>query len=157
MIWVKRFLILALIALVVIQFIRPDKNEGDYASLDSFIAETKPSQEVQGILKTACYDCHSNQTKYPWYAEVAPVSLWLDQHIEDGKRHLNFADWDKYSAKRKDHKLNEVIDEVSEGDMPLASYTLIHHDADLTDQQVDMLLNWAKVARLNYSSGLQPQ
>ena len=157
MIWVKRFFILALIALVVIQFIRPDKNEGDYASLDSFIAETKPSQEVQEILKTACYDCHSNQTKYPWYAEVAPVSLWLDQHIEDGKRHLNFADWDKYSAKRKDHKLNEVIDEVSEGDMPLASYTLIHHDANLTDQQVDMLLNWAKVARLNYSSVLQPQ
>ena len=73
------------------------------------------------------------------------------------KKHLNFADWDKYSAKRKDHKLDELIEEVEEGEMPLESYTFIHHDADLTEEQVEILLNWAKVARLNYSGAARPQ
>ncbi len=157
MVWIKRFLILALIALVAIQFIRPEKNEGGYESLNTFITETKPTPAVSEIMEIACYDCHSNQTRYPWYAEVAPVSLWLADHIEDGKKHLNFADWDKYSAKRKDHKLDELIEEVEEGEMPLESYTFIHHDADLTEEQVEILLNWAKVARLNYSAVARPQ
>ena len=75
MIWIKRFLMLALVALVVIQFIPVDKNEEGYESLAPFLQETKPTEEVAAILKTACYDCHSNQTTYPWYSNLAPVSL----------------------------------------------------------------------------------
>lgn len=151
MIWIKRFLILALIALIAIQFVRSERNNGGYESLEPFLAETKPSEPVAAILKTACYDCHSNQTHYPWYAEVAPVSFWLHDHIEEGKHHLNFSAWERYSAKQKDKKLDELIEEVSDGEMPLESYTLIHRDAVLTSTETTALLDWAKAARLNYS------
>ncbi|MEH6406301.1 MAG: heme-binding domain-containing protein [Leeuwenhoekiella sp.] len=157
MIWLKRFLILALIALVGIQFIRPEKNNEGYESLKPYITETKPTKAVQQTLQTACYDCHSNQTEYPWYAQVAPVSFFLASHIKDGKRHLNFSDWDKYDAKRKDKKLSDIIEQVEAGEMPLSSYTLIHKDAVLSTQETEALLTWAKVARLNYSSARLPQ
>lgn len=157
MIWIKRFLILALVALVVIQFIPVEKNEGGYESLQPFLNETKPSEEVAGILKASCYDCHSNQTQYPWYSNLAPASFFLADHIEEGKGHLNFSEWESYSVKRKDHKLDELIEEVEHGGMPLESYTLIHGDAKLSAEQTETLINWAKAARLNYSSASQPQ
>ena len=157
MIWIKRFLILALIALIVIQFIPVQKNESGYESLQPFLTETKPSEEVAGILKASCYDCHSNQTQYPWYSNLAPVSFFLADHIEEGKKHLNFSAWDTYNAKRKDHKLEEVIDEVKAGEMPLDSYTLIHQDAKLSESETEALINWAKAARLNYSGAFQPK
>ena len=157
MVWVKRILMLALVALIVIQFIPVEKNEGGYASLDNFLRETRPSEEVAGILKSSCYDCHSNQTQYPWYSNLAPASFFLADHIEEGKEHLNFANWESYSAKRKDHKLDELIEEVEQGEMPLESYTLIHADAELSAEQTEALINWAKAARLIYSEDLQPQ
>ena len=158
MVWFKRFLILALIALVIIQFFRPERNNAGYESLEPFLAETGPSEQVQGILKSACYDCHSNQTDYPWYAEVAPISFWLADHIEEGRHHLNFSAWKGYSAKKKDHKLEELEEEVEHGEMPLESYTFIHGDADLSPEQAQALTDWAKTARLNYSlKASQPQ
>ena len=150
--WVKRFLILALLVLVVLQLVRPDKNDGGYDSLKTFVTETTPTDEVTVILKTACYDCHTNQTKYPWYANVAPFSYWIDEHIEHGKGHLNFAEWGNYSDKRKDHKLEEVIEMVEEKTMPLPSYTWIHKDAILDEAQTAALINWAKLARVQYSA-----
>jgi len=113
--FLKYFFILALIALVVIQFIRPEKNLGGYESVAFFESETKPSQEVRGILKNNCYDCHSNHTNYPWYAEIAPASFWLADHVKDGKKHFNVSDWESYSAKKKDHKLEELFEEVEKG------------------------------------------
>ena len=140
--WIKRFLIVALVALVVMQFIRPDKNEGGYESLSNFLAETKPTPAVEATLQSACYDCHSNQTNYPWYNNIAPVSYWLDEHIIDGKKHLNFAEWGSYSLKKKDHKLEEVAEEVEKGEMPLDEYTWTHGDAKLSEQQIKELVQW---------------
>ena len=157
MIWIKRFLILALLTLIIIQFFPVEKNEGSYESLKTFLSETKPSAEVEGILKASCYDCHSNQTQYPWYSNLAPASFFLADHIEEGKSHLNFSDWGNYTAKRKDHKLEEVMEQVERDEMPLSSYTLIHQDAKLSDSQTEALINWVKAARLNYSAVLQPQ
>jgi hypothetical protein len=149
--WIKRFLMLALLVLVVMQFVRPDKNqEGSYDSVQPFLAETKPIASVEGILKETCFDCHSNQTRYPWYAEVAPVSYWLADHIKDGQKHLNFSDWSAYSVKRKDHKLEELIEMVEEKEMPLDSYTWTHEEANLTDAQIKSIITWAKAARLQY-------
>ena len=150
--WIKRFFILALLALVVIQFIRPEKNDGDYRSLDAFTAETNPSNEVVAIFKSACFDCHSDHTRYPWYAQVAPISFWLDDHIEHGKGHLNFSEWGSYSPKRKDHKLEEVIEMVEEKEMPLPSYTWTHKDAILDEAQIAALINWAKLTRVKYAT-----
>lgn len=146
---------LALIVLIIMQFIRPDKNEGGYVSLDAFLTETKPTPSVATILQSACYDCHSNQTKYPWYNNIAPVSYWLNDHIKDGKKHLNFSDWSSYSARRKDHKLEEIIEEIEKGEMPLDEYTWTHGDSRLTDSQVKELLQWVSIARLQYGPQLE--
>ena len=147
---VKKIAIVLLIVLIGMQFYRPEKNkaEGDYVA--AFEAETQPSVEVKQILKTACYDCHSANTEYPWYDNIAPVSYWLADHIEDGKRHLNFSDWENYDSKKKDHKLEEVIEEVKEGKMPLNEYTWTHADANLSEDQISALLAWANNARANY-------
>lgn len=149
----KYLLLLALLALVVIQFIRPEKNQEGYETVATFEAETKPTTEVAAILKSHCYDCHSNHTIYPWYAEIAPASFWLADHIEDGKKHFNVSDWGSYSVKKKDHKLEELFEEVEEGEMPLDSYTWIH--GDITKEQQKLLLQWAQLARLQYKEGLE--
>ncbi|WP_343486022.1 heme-binding domain-containing protein [Allomuricauda sp. d1] len=141
----------ALIALVVIQFIRPDKNiteNTDYVA--AFEAETAPSVEVKQLLETTCYDCHSDNTTYPWYNNVAPVSFWMAHHVEEGKEHLDFSDWANYSAKKKDHKLEELIEEVEEGEMPLKEYTWTHGEAKLTEAQKKLLMDWAQEARSQY-------
>lgn len=144
--YIKGFLILALIALLVIQFIRPEKNSGDYASIIPFETETQASNTIKGILKTNCYDCHSNSTTYPWYAEIAPVSYWLEEHIVHGKGHFNASDWENYSLKKKDHKLEELVEFVEDDKMPLPSYTWAH--GKLPKEDKDALLQWAKHARV---------
>lgn len=149
----KYVLIIALLALVVIQFIRPDKNIGGYEAVATFEAETKPAEDVRLILKENCYDCHSNHTNYPWYAEVAPVSYWLDDHLRHGKGEFNVSEWGSYSVKKKDHKLEELIEEVKEGHMPLDSYTWIH--GDLSKDEKTLLLQWATLARMQYRGALE--
>lgn len=150
---IKIVLVIALIAFVAIQFIRPEKNNEGYKSVASFEAETKPSEKVASILKESCYDCHSNQTRYPWYSEIAPISLWLDEHIEDGKKHLNFSDWNNYTIKKKEHKLEEFVEMVEDDEMPLQSYTIIH--GNLTEDDKKLLLQWAGLARLQYKHQLE--
>ena len=157
MIWIRRLLVFALVALVLIQFIPINKNEGGYESLEPFLKETKPAAEVAALLKRACYDCHSYQTAYPWYGHVAPASFYLDEHIQNAKQQLNFSEWEQYSAKRKDHKLDELIEEVEREGMPLESYTLVHTEAKLDAAQTEALINWAKTARINYSGAALPQ
>ena len=150
---VKYILIILLVALVIIQFIRPEKNNGGYESVALFEKETNPSAEVALLLKENCYDCHSDQTQYPWYAEVAPFSFWLDEHVEHGKGHFNVSAWDSYSTKKKDHKIEELVEMVEEGEMPLDSYTWIH--GDLTESERKLVLQWAGLVRLQYKNQLQ--
>lgn len=141
--YLKPVLLGLLAVLVLIQFIRPAKNQSDDQTYH--IAKKYPVPEpVQGILKTACDDCHSNYTVYPWYAEIQPVAWWLAGHIEEGKRHLNFSTFTKAGIAVQNHKLEEIIELVSEGKMPLTSYTLIHRDAVLSDRDRDLLTGWAR-------------
>lgn len=157
--WIKRFLVLALVVLVVLQFFRPERNESPdgYANVTAFMQETKPVAEVKAILEGSCFDCHSNHTTYPWYANIAPVSYWLADHVEDGKKHLDFSKWSEYSLKRKDHKLDELIEEVEEGEMPLNSYTWTHEEANLTPEQIQAMITWAKAVRTTYDLKAIPQ
>ena len=142
-------LFLALILLIA-QFFGPEKNEGELASLVPFITETNPPKEVQNILKNACFDCHSNVTKYPWYNTITPVNYWLNGHVKNGKKHLNFSEWNNYSLKKKEHKMDELHEEVAKKKMPLKSYTYTHSDANLTPKQIDAIVNWGKKAQANY-------
>lgn len=153
----KKIALALLGVFVVMQFIRPEKNQDPGDHLAAFLSETNPPAGVRELLKTGCYDCHSNQTEYPWYNNVAPVSYWLAGHVNDGKKHLNFSAWDTYEAKRKDHKLEEVVEMVKEGEMPLNSYTWTHEGARLTQQQREAITAWAQQTRALYALGGRPE
>lgn len=132
-----------IIILVVIQFIRPAKNQSNDHSKDISKVATVPA-DVQAILKTACYDCHSNHTTYPWYDQIQPVRWWVEHHIKEGKQHLNFSEFAAYPKKKQANKLDEIAETIEAGEMPLRSYTIMHKDARLTTQQKDILVKWAE-------------
>jgi len=153
----KKIAIVLLLVLIVIQFYRPIKNtaQGDHTAI--FITETNPPEDVKLILKSTCYDCHSNNTRYPWYNNVAPVSYWLADHVKHGKGELNFSAWGSYSPKKKSHKLEEVVAVIEEVEMPLKEFTWTHAEAKLTDAQKQTLIKWAKQSRVLYQLNQQPR
>lgn len=153
----KKILLILLGLFVAAQFYGPEKNSGDMASMQPFLAETNPPSNVQDILKTACYDCHSNVTRYPWYNNITPVNYWLADHINEGKEHLNFSNWVGNSTKRKDKKMKELIELVDEKEMPISSYTLIHTDAKLSPDEIQAVVDWAKQVRMKYSLEPKPE
>lgn len=138
----KRTFQILLLAFIVIQFIRPTKNKAESVSNNDFSKLYPVPEDVQSILKTSCYDCHSNNTVYPWYAEVQPVAWWLNDHIVDGKKHLNFSEFAGYSLRKQYHKLEETEEMVKKGEMPLNSYLWIHKNAKLSDGQKVTIYNW---------------
>lgn len=139
-----KYLLIALgVILVVIQFIHPARNQSN-DNTNSITTRYAVPEPVMAVLKTSCFDCHSNNTVYPWYANIQPVAWLLADHINDGKRHLNFSEFTKRKIAVQNHKLEEVIEEVKEGEMPLYSYTWIHKDAILTQAQKDLLISWAQ-------------
>ncbi|CAN5746412.1 heme-binding domain-containing protein [soil metagenome] len=138
-----------LIALVIIQFFRPTKNidtSGNLVANDISKAYYVP-QDVQTILENSCYDCHSNNTAYPWYSKLQPVAWWLQDHIDEGKKEINFSEFATYRIGRKYKKLEEIIKEVKEDEMPLSSYTLIHRYAILSSEQKERINKWATSIR----------
>lgn len=146
----KIVLLVFAVLLVGAQFVRPAKNLAPGTpGPDDLTVLRPPSAEVKAVLERACYDCHSNHTRYPWYAEIQPVGWWLANHVKEGKAHLNFSTFGTYPAKRQTRKLNELIDEVEEGNMPLTSYTLTHADARLTPAEIKALTAWAASVRDN--------
>lgn len=140
--------------LIIIQFFRIDKTIKPINTKTDYISVAQTNPEISTILKNACYDCHSNQPTYPWYTNIAPVSWWIKNHINEGSRHLNFSEWETYTSKRKDHKLEECIEMIEEGEMPMNSYTWMHREAKLTNAQRTLLIDWFKADRtkLNYST-----
>ncbi len=138
-----------MIILIALQFYRPERNDAEVRDVASFEKETQPAPLVAGVLQNQCYDCHSNKTVYPWYAEVAPISIWLNNHIEEGNEHFNVSVWDSYTNKKKDHKLEELVEEVEEGKMPLNEYTWLHGGA-LSETEKEAVIQWAKRARTKY-------
>ncbi len=131
------------LVLIAIQFIRPAKNDSA-AGPDDLAAKFPPPPPVRQLLEASCYDCHSNRTHYPWYAQVQPVGWWLAEHINDAKRQLNFSEFAAYDEHHQAKKLLSVSDEVTDRSMPLKSYTWIHRDAKLTDDQIKLLADWAE-------------
>ncbi len=138
----KIILGLLILLLLAIQFIHPARNESNQEFTQDFLHQYQAPLEISEMLKVACYDCHSNNTRYPWYANIQPVAWYLANHIRDGKKDLNFDEFGSYTPKRQQHKLEEIQSQVKKGNMPLASYTLIHRDARLTAAQRDMLVHW---------------
>lgn len=143
-----------MIIFVIAQFFGPEKNDGNLDSITTFIAETDPPTDVLRVLETACYDCHSSKTKYPWYNNITPVNFWLAEHVKDGKKHFNFSTWSAYSLKKKEHKMEELHEEVAEKKMPLDSYTWTHADANLTKEQIAAVVAWGQKVQADYQQQL---
>ncbi|MBT8307157.1 MAG: heme-binding domain-containing protein [Maribacter sp.] len=152
----KKILIGLGILLIIIQFIRPEKNETNDITNDISTKYTVPS-DVNRLLQVSCNDCHSNKTEYPWYANVQPVAWWLDYHVQDGKKHLNFSDFTSLPLFVQNHKFDEIIEMVDEQEMPIPSYTYfgLHSEADLTEEQRTKITDWAK-AQMNYLKETYP-
>ena len=153
----KKIALGLLAILVLLQFIRPARNQSNQAQLNDIFNNYPASDTVQALLRKSCYDCHSNNTRYPWYTEVQPVGLWLQHHVDEGKEELNFSEFSSYPAKKADRKLHEAIEEINEHEMPLSSYTLIHREAKLNDAQRRLIVDWIKGVRSKIGVAAKPQ
>ncbi|HUC82329.1 MAG TPA: heme-binding domain-containing protein [Flavisolibacter sp.] len=143
----KKILLGLLIVFVLIQFIRPEKNNGIAESDNDYTRFVSVPDTVKNILRTSCYDCHSNKTAYPWYGEVAPFSWWLADHIKNGKAELNFSDFSQYRRRRTKSKLSAIAEQVEKKEMPLKSYLLLHTSAELSEGQVKIIKDWTESAK----------
>lgn len=140
----KKILIGIALVVVLAQLYRPERNISATPAGEFDIAKTyNVPQNVQQILDVACYDCHSNNTRYPWYANIQPVASFMANHVDEGKHELNFNEFTKRRVAIQNHKLEEVVEMIKEGEMPISSYTITHTDARLTTEQKQTLINWA--------------
>jgi len=144
----KKILLGLLLAFLLIQLFRPQKNKSEVKQVNDISAVYQIPKETGQLLQTSCYDCHSNNTNYPWYAYIQPVAWWLNDHIVEGKEELNFSEFGTYSLKKQAHKLDELAELVASGDMPLSSYTIIHGNAKLSDAQKKQLTDWANSLKM---------
>jgi hypothetical protein len=152
----KKILIGLGIILLVIQLFRPEKNESDEQTY-AMATKYEVPQELNDILKVSCNDCHSNKTVYPWYVNFQPVAWYLANHVDDGKRHLNFSTFTQLPIAVQNHKFEEMVEMVEEKEMPLHDYTYLglHEEARLTEEQRKMIIDWAK-AQMAYLKNTYP-
>ncbi|MEW5849289.1 MAG: heme-binding domain-containing protein [Myxococcota bacterium] len=132
------------VGLVLLQLIQPERNVATAPSPEDLMATHEVPAAVRTILETACYDCHSDTTRYPWYASIQPIAWLIDHDVREGKTELNFSEFGEYSPQRLAHKLEEIVEETQEGHMPPGIYVLMHPEAALSQQQLAQLKTWAE-------------
>ena len=143
-----RYILLALgIIFVAIQFIRSERNINEQPSPTDIAKAFTVPDSVKVILKNACYDCHSNNTVYPWYSHVQPIGWFLTKHITQGKDELNFSEFGSYSTRKQLSKLEEIEDVINDDIMPLPSYKLMHKDAQFTNDEKALIINWIQISK----------
>ncbi|NHA05541.1 heme-binding domain-containing protein [Mucilaginibacter sp. HC2] len=140
----KPLLGIGTLLLIALQFIPRDHNEAGNTAVNAIDRVYKIPANVSVILKRSCYDCHSDQTDYPWYARLQPVRLMMDRHVRNGKAELNFNTFGTYTARKQRSKLRAIGQSLEEGSMPLSSYTLLHRNAILSQTEKAQLMNWVK-------------
>jgi hypothetical protein len=146
-VWARRVVLLVMAALVVAQFIPVGRTNPPVDAAQTISATTPIPPDVASILDRSCQDCHTSRTVWPWYGQVAPASWFLAHHVNEGRDELNLSDWGRYTARRKDRKLKEICEQATQGKMPLASYTLLHPQANLSDRDKKMLCDWTEAER----------
>ena len=143
----KKIILGLLLFIAIIQFIQPEKNIATGIAKDDIRNKYPVSDQVISILEKACYDCHSNNTNYPWYSYIQPVAWYTAHHVQEGKAELNFSDFANYPDKKAHHKLEEVEETVANGEMPNNAYIQLHANAKLTESEKRMLIDWSKSLR----------
>jgi hypothetical protein len=143
----KKVLWFLVFAFIVIQFFHPEKNISTEILATDISKNYSVPADVQVILSKACYDCHSNNTRYPWYNNIQPVTWWLNSHIKEAKEGLNFSEFTKMPLDKQSKRMQQCINLVKKNAMPLSSYTLIHKDAILTDAEKETFYNWCNAVK----------
>ncbi len=143
----KRVLLVLLFVMIAIQFIRPARNISSQVLGTDLTKMVHVPDKVSGILKNSCNDCHSNNTRYPWYVNIQPVAWLMANHVKNGKESLNFSEFGTYSNRKQANKLKSVSSEVEEGGMPISSYTIMHKDAKLNKEDKELIIQWALKTR----------
>ena len=147
----KKALKIGLLAITVLfviaQFIRPDYSNPPIVPEQELAATTEVPGNVAAIFERSCNDCHTSRTTYPWYSQIAPVSWWLKDHINDGRHELNMSEWGTYSERKQSKKLEEICEQVETREMPLPSYTWVHRDSSLSEDDIKTLCDWTKAGR----------
>lgn len=138
----RRILLILLATFAVAQFIRPDTRLPSTDPTRGIIAIAQPDEEVAGLLRAACYDCHSNETQYPWYDRITPVNWWVQHHVNEGREESNLSEWATMSEKHRAHFVDEAAELIESGEMPLSSYTWMHGDARLDQRQRKLLIDF---------------
>ena len=141
---VKIIAVVLLVAFVGIQFVPTERNQSDVVPKTDFMLVNSVPDHIKSKLQTSCYDCHSNNTQYPWYNKVQPIAWFLEDNIKEGKAELNFNEWDSLSNRRKKSKLRSIIKQIESDKMPLDSYTLIHKDASFSETEKQELIKWVE-------------
>lgn len=139
----KRILFIGTIVFLLMQLYQPSRNEGSKKEMtESFVRVYTVPENIKTVLRTSCYDCHSNNTYYPWYSNIQPIRFFMDGHIEKGKKDLNFDEFGNYSKRKQKSKLDGIVKQIKSDEMPLSSYTLIHKEAILTTAQKKEVIYW---------------
>ncbi len=141
-----------ILVFAVMQLFRIEKVEYQQPTENGIKMYENPSSQITQLLDETCLNCHSSQITYPWYSEIAPVSWWIADHIEEGREHLNFSEWGQYSVAKKEHKAEESWEEIEEKEMPLKSYVFAHSEADLTSEEREILIEYFKKLQAKYNS-----
>jgi hypothetical protein len=131
-----------IVILLVMQVFRIDKKNPSKNPETDYLYIVKPPAEIANLIKTGCYDCHSNETIYPWYSNIAPLSWIIKSHITEGRDHLNFSEWGYYHAGRRGNKQDECSEMITKNEMPIPSYKLMHSSAKFTNEQKAILIAW---------------
>ncbi|OPB86518.1 cytochrome C [Elizabethkingia occulta] len=142
---IKKIFLAGIILLLVLQFFQPVRNiDKGRAPSSDFMQVSKAPITIQHTLLNSCYDCHSNNTHYPFYSYVQPIGYLLEKHIRNGKQELNFNEWGNYSSRKKRNKLSAIREQIESSKMPLPSYLILHQNAKLSEPQKQELLKWIK-------------
>jgi hypothetical protein len=139
---IKKILLALLIVFVAIQFIQPAHNTSKHLLPTDFAKVYTVPANVQSVLQNACYDCHSNNTKYPWYVNIQPMGWIMKRHIDNGKAKLNFSEFGSLSNRRQVSKLKEISNQIKDDEMPISSYKMMHKNANLTNEQKVFVTDW---------------
>jgi len=149
---IKKILLALLIVFIIIQFIRPVRNESEQVLSTDITKTLNVPDSALNVLKISCYDCHSNNTNYPYYTNIQPIGWMMNNHIKNGKDKLNFSDFGSYSRRRQISKLRSIISQIKDDKMPLTSYTVIHKDAVLTTENKAVIIDWSNKTKDSLSS-----
>ncbi len=143
----KKILLAILLVFIAIQFIQPVHNNSNAIPPADITKTLNVPDKVLDIFKNSCYDCHSNNTRYPWYVNIQPMGWIMARHIKEGKENLNFNDFGSYSKRKQANKLRAIAESIKDGSMPISSYTIMHTDAKLTEENKKLISDWVANTR----------